>query len=228
MGNPAEELSVILREWQAGEGRSMEALRDTKSSSGLRKHLTAMRLLEEVAERVERMASEGRKVRGYQDLWPRLGRGILAIKSRWTQRPVTGAADFKESDLDLLDQLGELLDLDQTRVIINAESQDRLIELMEESLSVLDSDSSLPEATSSYIRRCLERLLTCLREYERHGRSATEEAVQHAYFAMQAAEVESDEPSKWQRLREQVLVPLPAGIISGAAVNLIAAATGTG
>lgn len=216
MANPAAELYEIFTVWREATGGSNLArrgLNQTDQASALAQHVRAMSLLSQVGAELEKLRQRERRTGSYDRAYPNWVKAVLVVGSGNWEGATNAESDLSDTVMDPLEQLADVLDhLDQTPISRGALESFR--SLVGEVLSAEAADPDLDERLRLHIRRAVRHLQTCIEEFDLYGYSATMEAADNVWSAMQAAAFQSKDPGRWKKFNDRFVVPAVVGLVA--------------
>lgn len=216
MANPAAELYEIFETWREANGGSnvnRRGLAETDQAPALAQHVRAMSLLSQIDAELKKLRQRERRTGSYDRAYPNWVKAVLAIGSGNWGGATSAESDLGDTVMDPLEQLADVLDhLDQTPLSRSALENFR--NLVDEVLAAEAADPDLDERLRLHIRRVVRHLQTCIEEFDVHGYSATMEAADNVWSAMQAAAFQSKDPGRWVKFKDRFVVPAVVGLVA--------------
>lgn len=212
MTNPASLLLAQLENWRVPAGHNFRGVR-LDAEGGRDDQVTAatslaIQHLADIEEILSGMEAEGRRVEPYRRVLPRWRRWVLAYPSSWTHA-VSNDEYNNQSDLDLLAALADVID--QFLPVYSEEQRSSVRDSLEGIRIGLVEDMSLPQALRRHINGLLLHAFQCLDEYERFGDFELKKAVDRLIVSVNVAASVSEDKTRWQNLRDNLVYPVLAG-----------------
>lgn len=213
MANPANLLLAQLESWRVPSNGAPRDVR-VKALGGddevVRATSLAVLHLKAIEELLAGMEAEGRKVDQYKRAFPRWQNWVLAYPASWVHQ--IGDDTFNsQADIDLLAALGDVVEQ-----YLPSYKQDELANLrgtLEDIRRSLAEDQSIPPDLRRHLHGLLLNASECLEHYDLFGEFELKKAVDRLLVSVGVAAQVSKDKSRWQRLMQNLLFPVVAGLM---------------
>ncbi len=220
MGNPAQQLLDLFTGWnREGRAQQVRGLSGNAKRKARRSHIDAMLALDQLSREIDHLEAQGRAVEPYRRHFPAWVDAVLSHPHGWTD-PGTGQRPFNGGMWDALVILADIL-----------QSQDPPVprellpwagELADDVERLLTHDASIPSELRTYLGTLTAEIRRCMSLYETTGQFELKEAIHLLWVAVQAAESRSDEPTRWEKVRDKYFVPAAVAWLANAPQTAVA------
>lgn len=220
MTNPALLLHTILSDWINPEDKAIYLHRNLGVGPGrdaaFAEHRLAMRHLSNLEEIIGTMKAGGEDVEHLERALQKWTMWILAYPHDWEQKPKEKSSSITDrGPLDVLKQFGRELARFQPRYgEVTRQHYSEAITAAEEALA---EDGSLPPQMRQYLRDVLTHARTVLSDYAIRGDFDLQVALERLMLAVQLARETSQEPKRWESVKEKLVWPTISGLAVAAA-----------
>lgn len=211
MGNPAELLLAQFQRWAAPQTAPPMArgLKGQKTVDALWDHVDAMARIRAIAEAIDALEANNRRVDQYRRMLPEWIKAVLAYPAGWSDQSAHQRL-FHPHSLDLLGALADAIDHSIPAVI--AEDDHVIWKILDDIAGLLDSDEQIDPKLKAYIHQLLQHVRNCLEDFQGLGAFELREALARLWVAVQAAETQASPENKSQlRKLWEAIWPSAAG-----------------
>lgn len=185
-------------------------------NSGLpsaRLHIEAMRLLDDIWQRLAQMEADGISVAVFQDAWVKWVHLVLAYPQNWAHNGATKPL-YTAGRLDLLEAL--VIVMAGRPSTINTPALGQLESYLNSIMELLAEDAGLDPALRSYLAKLIAEIRRGLEVYKVTRQFDNEAALVQLWVSLLAAEAQSKgHKQSWRKFAAQMKVPVASGILVG-------------
>jgi hypothetical protein len=223
MANPAELLHEILSGWLHDPSKQIYIARGISDEEALmHRHRRAIVLIDEIDQIISGMDLPGSRRESIQRNLAKWTKWVFAYPHHWLSTPDSNYTNLQDQDtLDALDLVAHLLESQVPTVDLPLRTS--YLETINEVISALGSDDSLPSELRKHIYIIAAHARHCIEDYEMTGDFALQAAVERLAAAVQTAMTVSTKDGAWSKFRDKFVYPTVAGLVASGPQLAIAA-----
>ncbi|WP_344814657.1 hypothetical protein [Microlunatus aurantiacus] len=211
--NPAQELLDLFEVWFKDQASDVVT---SRGYAGESPHIIAenmrrgMQAVVGIDRALDQLAARGRKIAVYLQYVAKWTFMVVAYPQAWQQ--VASSNLYSKDAVNVLELLAHQIDNDLADT--DPAAVEHLTQVLADVRAVLGEDDSISPELRWYLGRLLSQIDDALTDAT-YNVFDLRSALERLWVAMGAATAESREPTRWQKIRDQILVPASVGILTG-------------